>query len=61
MRIWTSGILLLAACTAHHVRCDAHLQPINAPARVAAPPSEHGVAAARSGASATAPAQRVSP
>jgi hypothetical protein len=28
--------VLLQACTSHAVRCDAHLQPINAPADRAA-------------------------
>jgi hypothetical protein len=32
---WCFGVLL-AGCSSHGVRCDAHLQPINQPARASA-------------------------
>jgi hypothetical protein len=32
VRIIVCLMLCLEACTSHIVRCDAHLQPINAPA-----------------------------
>jgi hypothetical protein len=32
MRLALCSLVLLAACTSHEVRCDAHLMPINLPA-----------------------------
>ncbi len=32
MRALILSLMLLSACTAHVVRCDKHLQPINPPA-----------------------------
>jgi hypothetical protein len=37
MRFTLFSLLLLAACTSHEVRCDAHLIPINLPTPVEAP------------------------
>jgi hypothetical protein len=37
MRLALCSLLLLAACTSHEVRCDAHLLPINVPAPVEVP------------------------
>lgn len=36
MRALVCLLFLLCGCTAHDVRCDARLQPINSPAAVAA-------------------------
>jgi hypothetical protein len=37
MRLALCSLVLLAACTSHEVRCDAHLMPINLPASVQVP------------------------
>jgi hypothetical protein len=37
MRFVLCSLVLLAACTSHEVRCDAHLMPINVPAPVQVP------------------------
>lgn len=61
MRTWTYCCLLLTACSSHGVRCDAHLQPINQPARVAAPASGSLGAAAKPTDPVAPPARRSSP
>lgn len=38
MRLALCSLVLLAACTSHEVRCDAHLMPINLPAPAIAAP-----------------------
>ena len=37
MRLALCSLVLLAACTSHEVRCDAHLLPINLPAPTQVP------------------------
>jgi hypothetical protein len=37
MRSALCSLVLLAACTSHGVRCDAHLMPINLPAPAQVP------------------------
>jgi len=37
MRLALCSLVLLAACTSHEVRCDAHLRPINPPAPAQVP------------------------
>jgi len=61
MRLALCCLVMLAACSSHEVRCDAHLLPINAPARTqvpgaAAPPA--GAAAKAAPASAPRPEAR---
>jgi hypothetical protein len=53
VRLVLCSLLLLAACTSHELRCDAHLMPINVPAPAQAPGA--GTAAVR------APADRAPP
>jgi hypothetical protein len=45
MRMALCSLVLLAACTSHEVRCDAHLMPINLPPPAAVP--GNGAPAAR--------------
>jgi hypothetical protein len=37
MRLALCSLVMLAACTSHEVRCDAHLRPINLPAPAKVP------------------------
>jgi uncharacterized lipoprotein YmbA len=37
MRLALCCLVMLAACSSHEVRCDAHLLPINPPARTQVP------------------------
>jgi hypothetical protein len=60
MRLALCCLLLLAACTSHEVRCDAHLLPINLPAPAQIPGAEApatGAPAARAPVTAPPPAE----
>ncbi len=46
MRLALCSLVLLAACTSHEVRCDAHLMPINLPAPARVPGAGAPAAAA---------------
>lgn len=57
MRLVLCCVVMLAACSSHEVRCDAHLLPINPPAPTQVP----GAGASRAGAAATAAPASASP
>lgn len=61
MRVICCLFLLLPACTAHVVRCDGPLQPINPPAAAGTASGVHGAAsgAPGTGAGVNVPPRRV--